>query len=684
MSGLVRQLSQLRLCLHCLVLILITFPLHAAAAPWLPFGPYGGDARSLVADPQNPKHLYAGTAEGWLYESRDGGDTWQHLYRIGRRDDLVLDHILIDRSNPKHLLVGAWGLGHPDGGVFSSRDGGHSWTSSADLEGQSVLALAAAPSDPRIYVAGTLKGVYRSQDSGLHWTLISPEGSSEIHEVESVAIDPVEPQVIYAGTWHLPWKTTDGGKTWSNIKDGLIDDSDVFSIIVDPKTPSVVYASACSGIYKSEDAGGKFVKVQGIPSTARRTRVLKQDTQNLSLVFAGTTEGLFRTEDAGKTWMRTTDPSLIVNDIYLDPSDSKHLVLATDRAGILSSHDGGTSFTSANNGFSARQVTSLARDPQHPATLYAGVINDKQWGGVFESEDGGLSWFQRSVGLEGRDVFALNDSPDGTLVAGTSHGIFRLEGDSWKPTSFSEAVAAPSAHEPRHREHGRSRAAARPKAVPKAPAKARSSKPSQFSEGVSGFASDGEVLYAATSAGLLESHNSGRDWTPVSGLPHQSWRFVATSGGVLAVADLRSLRVSEDGGKTWSDRDLPQPLAQIEALSVADGGEIWIGGREGLFSQAKGQTAWEPFSKFFLRGVRDIHYDAANRRLLISPVQPTHLVVSISIPDHAVRYWNTGWTIRAARPVGDHLVGVTAYDGVVVQPRMVDSPLARPVSGEEE
>src|SRR5690349_22599935 len=50
-------------------------------------------------------------------------------------------------------------------------------------------------------------------------------------------------ETIYAGTWHLPWKTTDGGRSWHNIKNGVIDDSDVFSIIIDPKQPQVVYRS---------------------------------------------------------------------------------------------------------------------------------------------------------------------------------------------------------------------------------------------------------------------------------------------------------------------------------------------------------------------------------------------------------------------------------------------------------
>ena len=38
-----------------------------------------------------------------------------------------------------------------------------------------------------------------------------------------------------------------------------------------------------------------------------------------------------------------------------------------------------------------------------------------------------------------------------------------------------------------------------------------------------------------------------------------------------------------------------------------------------------------------------------------------------------MQYWNTGWNLRLVRPVGDHLVGATLFDGIVVQPRMVDS-----------
>ena len=190
-------------------------------------------------------------------------------------------------------------------------------------------------------------------------------------------------------------RPTDGGKNWTNIKQGIIEDSDVFSIIVDPKQPKVVYLSACSGIYKSEDGGAKFTggvgvnKTQGIPSTARRTRVLMQDPNHLDTVFAGTTEGLYRTFDAGKYWMQTTGSDVIVNDVYVDPENSKHVLLATDRRGVLASDDGGDSFVPSNSGFSARQITAFTGDAQHPATVYVGVVNDKESGGVFVSQPAG-------------------------------------------------------------------------------------------------------------------------------------------------------------------------------------------------------------------------------------------------------------------------------------------------------
>ena len=72
-------------------------------------------------------------------------------------------------------------------------------------------------------------------------------------------------------------------------------------------------------------------------------------------------------------------------------------------------------------------------DAKSPQTILAGVVNDKNYGGVFVSHDEGVTWSQQSNGLQGRDVFDLSQSAEGVILAGTNAGIFRLDGTNWQP-----------------------------------------------------------------------------------------------------------------------------------------------------------------------------------------------------------------------------------------------------------
>ena len=725
---------------------------------WLPFGPDGGDARRVVPDPADHTHLFLGTTNGWLYESHSSGATWRRLARLDRRDDLVLDSLVVDAKNANHLIVGARVIGSSDGGIYTSPDGGRTWTNQPDMKGESVQSLRASSSDSNLLVAGTLKGVFRSTDAGTHWTRISPSDSTEIHNIASVAIDPVDPKIIYAGTWHLPWKTTDGGEHWENIKQGIIDDSDVFSIIIDPENPANVYASACSGIYKSENAGTLFHKVQGIPSTARRTRVLFQDPNDLKIVFAGTTEGLWRSNDSGKTWNRTTGPEIIVNDVTIDKTDSKHVLIATDRGGVLSSEDGGDSFHSSNAGFSARQITALQRDRKRPGIVLAGVVNDKEWGGVFLSENGGLNWKQQSDGLQGRDVFSMTQAPDGTFIAGTAHGLFRwdAQASTWTrvesaPSGFapSEVVraamtktrppvpvgrnkyatqAGSSAAAPRtprptapvkkgsvgkhlaaaaaqkqaaagkkvahpgasaashktpatfaaHRAQptgvappASNAAASLPVAVPAAsPASSKA-----FDGSVYALATTDNAVLASTSIGLLASDDNGLTWRLIAADGSSDWRYLAAAREDVVAASLHRVAFSADAGKTWGTMQLPDGLTQVGAVSVEPSGRIWIGGREGVFTSQDAGHHWSTPKNLFLHSVNSLFYDDATSRMLVTTSGYTSILFTVHLPDLAVSFIDTGWNLRAARPIGDHFIAATQFDGLVIQPRMVASPL---------
>ncbi|MCV4939935.1 hypothetical protein OFC17_34695, partial [Escherichia coli] len=81
----------------------------------------------------------------------------------------------------------------------------------------------------------------------------------------SLAVDPKDISTIYAGTSWRPYKSTDNGKSWRLIKNGMIDDSDIFAITIDSRDNSHIIASACSGIYESFNAGENWKKIQGIP-----------------------------------------------------------------------------------------------------------------------------------------------------------------------------------------------------------------------------------------------------------------------------------------------------------------------------------------------------------------------------------------------------------------------------------
>jgi photosystem II stability/assembly factor-like uncharacterized protein len=416
--------------------------------------------------------------------------------------------------------------------------------------------------------------------------------------------------------------------------------------------PSTVYLSACSGIYKSVNGGELFHKIQGIPSTARRTRVLMQDPANMNVVYAGTTEGLYKTLDAGTNWKRMTGPDVIINDVHVDPRNTEHVLLATDRSGVMLSDDAGEKFTLSNHGISQRQVTALLPDAKRSQTMYAGLVNDKSYGGVFVTEDGGKNWQQQSDGLDGRDVFSLAQSDDGQIFAGTNHGLFRWNGHMWeqdgKVVNTTEKTTYVWVHH---------------KKVKKTITV--SSKPLTISTQVNDLSLNGPVWFVATADGVYRSTTQGATWTgPV--LTEPRYRFVDAHGAVVFAARRDAMQLSGDSGVNWKQVALPSKLTSVDALTTTPNGVLWVGGREGAFySEDSGQT-WRSLM-MPIADIDNIDYDAGLQRVIVTS-KYSDLVFAIDPSDKTWKWWNAGWKVRMVHSMNGRLVGASRYDGVVVQP----------------
>jgi photosystem II stability/assembly factor-like uncharacterized protein len=654
--------AEIRGAIVCLVFLLAADGLVRAAQPsWTPVGPDGGDARALAAVPGEPSHLYLGTTTSLIYESMDEGASWHRLAKLDSTSDLVIDHILVDPANPALLYAAAWKFDRPDGGLWISRDAGKSWQEAQGLQGQSIRAFAPAPSNPHILFAGTLQGVFRSSDGGETWKLISPPGSTEIHEVESLAIDPKDPEIVYAGTWHLPWKSIDGGAHWANIKEGVIDDSDVFSIIIDPDNSNVVYMSACSGIYKSQNAGARFKKIQGIPATARRTRVLLMDPVRHDTVYAGTTEGLYKTTDAGRAFSRMTGPDVIVNDVFVDPGSPERVLLATDRSGVQSSKDAAVSFVASNRGFSARKVEALLVDAQDRARVFAGVVNDKIYGGVFVSGDGGARWMQLADGLEGRDVFTLAQDSDGVVLAGTNSGIFALDKDAaaWKPRNVIVNTVAKPVNQVLHGKHVT--------VEKKVKEGAR-----ELAGRVYGLDLSGDVWAVATGGGLFTSKDKGETWQGGPAMGMGDYLSITVHGPEMAAARANGVVLSNDSGQTWWPMGTPTAVTRIHRIAFSSDGTLWLGSREGVyFTRDKGKT-WMWVHRLPLVDVSDLYYDPQQNTVLVSS-RGSDFIYAIDANSLDWKWHQTGYPLLLVRAAGDRLLAASLDDGVLVEPRAVQA-----------
>ena len=670
------------------VLMLSAVSPAATVSDWALIGPDGGNVRSLAYDPGDPSRILLGTSAGQLFLSQDGGNTWAAFAHLGLGDDLVIDHIVFDPTNTKTIYAAGWGLYHDDeGDVFRSDDGGLTWKALPGVHGKSIRALAMAPSDHNVLVIGALDGIFRSKDAGATWVRMTPENPevlenhASMKNFVSVAIDPQNPDVVYGGTRHLAWKTADGGQKWHNIKDGMLDDSDVFSIIVDPKVPSRVYASACSGIYKSDNGADLFHRVQGLPHSAIRTRVLKQDPVRPNIVYAGTTGGLWKTVDGGTKWTLVTSPDVVVNDVLIDPRSPDRVLLATDRGGVLATNDGFAKYQPSNRGFSHRMIGSVIADRRDPNRLYVGIVNDKVHGGMFTTDDVGKSWMQVSKGLGDRDILSLQQADNGVIYAGTNHGIFFLNSliSAWQPAVMivgpvpewqkKEEPAAAKPVAPKSKPKTASTAHKSPTAVAKTKVPVEVPIPIAIAPRVRSIQITEKAWYAATNEGLFISVDGGKKWygAPIEG----EVDFIAASDypdGTLTLATIKRAFLSRDAGRTWAEVTTPAYVTGLYNFTMTPESALWLATREGAVTSADGGKTWvHVLNGMPSKHVLAVKYDEQLKRLLATAMDSREVFESRDSGKSWTKSPAADFSIRMAMGFRDQLLAASWHNGLLLQ-----------------
>ena len=383
------------------------------------------DVEGLAFDPRHPGTIWAGTRFSEIFQSTDGGATWQAATFGGFSLALETSAFRFDPSNPLTILAAS------SIGLLRTTDGGSTWNTYGS-GGDSFFSLVPDPSAPATLYAGNTSGsgVFKSMDSGAHWTAmnkglpVSQASGSSLPLIVAFAVDPSRPSTVYAATYgNGLFQSTDGGASWTPIGNTMRG-SFVWSVLLAPGQPSTVYAGTVgAGVYQSLDSGRAFSPANnGLGLSI--VNALLPDPASPSTLYAAAYDGIYKSSDGGVTWQTANNgvPVAPVVALVSRPGSPQTLLAGTRGASVLKSTDGGASWTASAQGLTDSYVSSIAVDPSSPSTLYAGTshpYNGTNSQRVFQSSDGGATWTQTSLDAQGFSVtsFAINPARTSQVIA---------------------------------------------------------------------------------------------------------------------------------------------------------------------------------------------------------------------------------------------------------------------------
>ena len=370
-------------------------------------GPFRGGrsvcATGVIGDPFT---YYMGTTGGGLWKTTDAGQRWENI-SDGYFESGSVGAIAVAPSDPNVLYCGM-GEHAPRGvmtsygdGVYKSTDAGATWTKLGLDATQHISRIQIHPTNPDIvFVAaqGALygpnkeRGVYKSTDGGKTWT--NKLFVNDLTGCVELSMDPKSPNILYAAMWEHQrkphkvisggpgsglYKSVDGGETWKTIHKGLPEEKGKMAIAVSHANTNKVYALIESdsekdlgGLFVSNDGGANWQMVSGDNRLVQRAWYYIEvfpDPNDEHTVYVMSAPAL-RSIDGGKTWERLSGTHGDFHDLWINPDNSKNMVIAND-GGAAVSFNYGKSWSTQYN-MPTAQFYRINADNVFPYNIYGG------------------------------------------------------------------------------------------------------------------------------------------------------------------------------------------------------------------------------------------------------------------------------------------------------------------------
>ncbi|GAA0720972.1 hypothetical protein [Dokdonella soli] len=594
-------------------------------------GPYGQaqfgnrSVATIAVDSANANHVLAGSTSGifgvggvlgptlpvrGIYISNDGGATWAISASLSA-------HARISKIVQDPVVPTIWWAGvsliapASGGGLLKSIDNGATWSA---VDG-------VATGLPAIVGANGVSGIART------WLSVSSGGaSSVIYLGVSVVTSPGKGGRLYV--------STDSGATWTNkpAADGYCQgqcwyDMPVYS---PPETTTTVFTGGAgssgalpSSFMRSTDSGGTFVdKMVGIDGNS----ALHADFHAITSwpgqpthIWVGNDGGVFHSDDNGDHWIsaNTTLQLTQFEGCDLHPTDPSQAYGGTQDNGT-DSFLGSTAWTHSDDGDGGFALIDQGTPTNVTHTYFnqsnyligaAVALNGPASGPadyLYFSGDYVPGGQNNGINPADNVLFyapmALDRGVHDTLYFGTDHLYIA-------PSFFANTVAATNTSIVYTALNGGGGFA------PPVP-------PSTFPGAISAIETIANVVPGSPANTILVGTSNGRVWrstnagtsftetdmTPlviaqyVSSIvvnPRNPNNVFQSRAGFTGAMPAHNVRVSNDGGATWTDASNGLPDIPVNSLAFDPvfSNQIWAGTDIGMYLSADGGATWIPYNQ---------------------------------------------------------------------------------------